>query len=866
MQTHIKKPFRLSTIAFSIMLTLSAGGGNAHAADAVEANGEPQTAVQELKTINVKGNRNRTSPTVERKNREAINREMIRDTRDLVRYSADVGVAENGRRMKGFAMRGVEDNRVGISIDGVSLPTSEENSLFARYGNFNNSRLSIDTELVKSIEITKGSDSFNSGSGALGGNVNYRTLDANDILLPDRNLGGMIKSGYATKNREWVNTFGVGFQNDTFDAALLYSYRHGHEMKSRGGDITPYWGNRYDTQAQRNANALLSKRRIYPDPMDTKSKSYLAKLGWNITPEHRVSLNVNGQAGSNYVYEYSYASPRTEGKYWREGNDKQNRVNTNLAYEFMPENGFLNKVKVEFDHQKTKNTALTYSGEWEYDSTISAYVLGKKSTSRYATITFYDRLNINTLKKWSIGVESNPFSFLGGEHSTSLKVYTSKNLFENKNKDSILNLDGTLSRWIGAGQPNPDIYTIQYPMQTKTYGINFLNKTTWNDTFSSVFGLGYDLTKVQALETDMKCGAWSSLGKLCLGKPEGTTFKNWNGILGLNAKLNDTWKLGSYVSSGYRVPNASELYFSFDSGFGAWNANPNLKSERSINYGFNLQGKGQLGDLDLNLYHTRYRNFLHEQESHNIFHHEYCLRDPAYCDLHHISAKDWRPAQQMINSDKAKVWGLEFASRLNLSALHQKLDGWKLSFNMGYSKGTIQGKDAPKLSMLSIQPLKAVFGLDYEAPNGTWGIFNRISFMAAKKAKDAQYAGGTKDKPNGKCLVEGWTSTPHPIYWWVSTYTKGCNLKEQEAVAKDYPYLNKKSWVYDVFGYYRPNKNLTLRAGIYNVFNVKYHTWDTLRGINTVASTTNMVDNQLQGLERYYAPPRNYALSLEWKF
>ena len=41
------------------------------------------------------------------------------------------------------------------AFDGVNLPDSEENSLYARYGNFNSSRLSIDPELVRNIEIVK---------------------------------------------------------------------------------------------------------------------------------------------------------------------------------------------------------------------------------------------------------------------------------------------------------------------------------------------------------------------------------------------------------------------------------------------------------------------------------------------------------------------------------------------------------------------------------------------------------------------------------------------------------------------------------------------------------------------------------------
>ncbi len=74
----------------------------------------------------------------ERKSRAQIReQELIRDSSDLVRYSVDVGISDGGCHNKGFAMRGVEANRVGINIDGVALPDMEEISLHGRYGNFN---------------------------------------------------------------------------------------------------------------------------------------------------------------------------------------------------------------------------------------------------------------------------------------------------------------------------------------------------------------------------------------------------------------------------------------------------------------------------------------------------------------------------------------------------------------------------------------------------------------------------------------------------------------------------------------------------------------------------------------------------------
>ena len=125
---------------------------------AVHAYAEEQPT---LDTITVNANASEVKVNQIKKTRKAIQEELISDNYDLVRYATDVGISDNGRRNKGFAMRGVEGNRVGISVDGVNLPESEENSLYARYGNFNSSRLSIDPELVKGIDIMRRADYFN---------------------------------------------------------------------------------------------------------------------------------------------------------------------------------------------------------------------------------------------------------------------------------------------------------------------------------------------------------------------------------------------------------------------------------------------------------------------------------------------------------------------------------------------------------------------------------------------------------------------------------------------------------------------------------------------------------------------------------
>ena len=70
-----------------------------------------------LDTITVTGTEIKASQI--KKTRKVIQEELVADNYDLVRYATDVGISDNGRRNKGFAMRGVEGNRVGISVDGL---------------------------------------------------------------------------------------------------------------------------------------------------------------------------------------------------------------------------------------------------------------------------------------------------------------------------------------------------------------------------------------------------------------------------------------------------------------------------------------------------------------------------------------------------------------------------------------------------------------------------------------------------------------------------------------------------------------------------------------------------------------------------
>ncbi|CBA07263.1 hemoglobin receptor [Neisseria meningitidis alpha14] len=770
-------------------------GNPVFAAD--EAATETTPVKAEVKAVRVKGQRNAPA-AVERVNLNRIKQEMIRDNKDLVRYSTDVGLSDSGRHQKGFAVRGVEGNRVGVSIDGVNLPDSEENSLYARYGNFNSSRLSIDPELVRNIEIVKGADSFNTGSGALGGGVNYQTLQGRDLLLDDRQFGVMMKNGYSTRNREWTNTLGFGVSNDRVDAALLYSQRRGHETESAGNRGYPVEGAGKETNIRGSARGI-------PDPSKHKYHNFLGKIAYQINDNHRIGASLNGQQGHNYTVEESYNLTASS---WREADDVNRRRNANLFYEWMPDSNWLSSLKADFDYQKTKVAAINYKGLFPTNYTTWETEYHKKEVGE-----IYNRSMDTRFKRFTLRLDSHPLQLGGGgRHRLSFKTFASRRDFENLNRDD----------YYFSGQISRTTSSIQHPVKTTNYGFSLSDQIQWNDVFSSRAGIRYDHTKMTPQELNAECHACDKT------PPAANTYKGWSGFVGLAAQLNQAWRVGYDITAGYRVPNASEIYFTYDNGAATWLANPSLKAERSTTHTLSLQGRGEKGTLDANLYQSNYHNFLSEEQFTRLIRDEKCDEDYAlagYCKLYRNQLY-WH----MENIDKARIRGIELTGRLNVDKVASFVpEGWKLFGSLGYAKSKLSGDN----SLLSTQPLKVIAGIDYESPSEKWGVFSRLTYLGAKKAKDAQY-------------------TEYEGYRFIKK-------------VKDYPWLNKSAYVFDMYGFYKPAKNLTLRAGVYNMFNRKYTTWDSLRGLYSY-STTNAVEKDGRGLDRYRAPGRNYAVSLEWKF
>ncbi|HHF3721694.1 TPA: TonB-dependent receptor, partial [Haemophilus influenzae] len=289
------------------------------------------------------------------KTAKTLEREQANNIKDIVKYETGVTVVEAGRfGQSGFAIRGVDENRVAINIDGLrqaeTLSSQGFKELFEGYGNFNNTRNGAEIETLKEVNITKGANSIKSGSGSLGGSVIYKTKDARDYLL-NKDYYVSYKKGYATENNQSFNTLTLAGRYKKFDALVVTTRRNGHELEN------------YD---YKNADSLTQgKKREKADPYKIEQDSTLLKFSFNPTENHRFTLAANlyehrsrGQDLS-YTLKYQRSGHETPEVESRHTNDKTKRHNISFSYENFSQTPFWDTLKITFSKQKIKTRART---------------------------------------------------------------------------------------------------------------------------------------------------------------------------------------------------------------------------------------------------------------------------------------------------------------------------------------------------------------------------------------------------------------------------------------------------------------------------------------------------------------------------
>ncbi|WP_193369040.1 TonB-dependent receptor domain-containing protein [Pelagibius marinus] len=117
---------------------------------------------------------------------------------DILRFVPGVEFFGGPRRTgEAPSIRGFSGPDVIILFDGARQ----------NYDSGHDGRFFIDPSVLKSVEVLRGSSSSLYGSGGTGGVIEFRTIDAGDLLTGDETVGATVSAGYQTANRERAGTF-----------------------------------------------------------------------------------------------------------------------------------------------------------------------------------------------------------------------------------------------------------------------------------------------------------------------------------------------------------------------------------------------------------------------------------------------------------------------------------------------------------------------------------------------------------------------------------------------------------------------------------------------------------------------------------
>lgn len=777
-------------------------------------------AHQDLNEVKVIGGRKVQKLGEEKVRRQALDKQMVSDESDLVRYDPGISVVEGGRSgSNGFTIRGVDKDRVAINADGLAQAESRSSEafqeLFGAYGNFNANRNTSEPENFSEVTINKGADSLKSGSGALGGAVNYKTKSASDYVSEEKPYHLGIKGGYIGRNSQKFSSITAAGTWLGLDALMVYTRRFGKETKNNSDAAdTVITDNKQSWNPNAGSTNYGSRgvARSKPDPQDWVNKSTLFKLGYNFNDKNRIGWIYEDSRTDRTTTELSNMwAANWKGEALGDTRSRQDisyRKRIGFEYKNQLDQGPWDSLNLRYDRQTIDMSTWTWDLPTDYASNgVNSDVYHMFRNIRQKNTQFgadaekqIDFSKLVWAMQYGLGGSQNDNG--NRDHSYWVRLYDPK--YQTSNNQELTML-------VESSSKNRFAY--------------------WNNTFqfgdSSQYrlnaGLRYDNSSSKAKDnpnyTPAIRGQIPYLGSE--RKHSGFSYG-----LGLDWKFTPHLNLLAKYSTGFRAPTSDETWLLFPHPDFYLKANPNLKAETAKNFELGLAGSGKAGNFKLSGFQTRYRNFIEltymgvSSDNPN---------SPNYAPISDGTALVSSPVWQNQNRSSAWVKGLEFNGTWNLDSIGLP-QGTHAGVNVSYIKGKAKQTNEQETPINALSPWSAVYNLGYDAPSKRWGINAYLTHTAAKKPSDTVHSSDDLNNP-----------------WPFAKHSKAYTL-------------------FDLTGYVNLGKYFTLRAGAYNIGNKKYYTWESLRSIREFG-TVNRVDNKTHaGIQRFTSPGRSYNLTLEAKF
>ncbi|HGK7303525.1 TPA: TonB-dependent hemoglobin/transferrin/lactoferrin family receptor [Stenotrophomonas maltophilia] len=687
---------------------------------------------------------------------------------DAIRYVPGVEMVDLGRAgFNGFNIRGMEADRVSITLDGLSFPQSMDPGTYQPYEFFRSGRGSVDLEAVKTVEIIKGADAITAGSGALSGAVMFTTKDPADFLKASGNDSfGSVKYGYTGSSAENMGSLTLANRTGKFESLLVYTKRDGHETES--------W---YDTTIDR-----LGPGRRTPDPVDRESDNLLFKVNFLATDTQTLGVVYERARSTNDVDNWT-RSDGTGSYFFRSAEDRSDRDRYGLKYTWRADKALFDSMEATADYQKNyiqgqtnvlvaNGTAATYGTRCSTTDPCSRQENRWDTQKRNRVALDFDK---------SLEAAGLRHDIVYGAAWQQAKIHWNSVDSRWGNDGSLFTRDTDPSLWPDTRETDLTAYVRDR--------VRLLD-----DRLSLTGGLRYDSYKYTP-ETSAggngESGYQDKAGSVGVSKFSSPT---WN--LGAEFKLSDTQSLWVQGGRGFRAPGVNDMYGSASStdytrvSDGATvslpdgRSNPDLDAERSLNLEMGWRFQSDRLRVGVSVFRDKYSNFIDTAQY---------LADEGiqYRNGRGVVSNGYTYTMP-INRGDVEVKGVEAEGMWLLA------DDWLARVAYSYNEGT----DNDGEPLASIIPAKAVGGLTYNAPSRRWSVTANITHQQRKDPSD--YG---KSITNGSYGVE-----VVPVYAYKAREYTLLDVFGSYAIT---PKINLTAGVYNVFNkeYYLWNRVRTAGAG-----------------------------------------------------
>ena len=594
---------------------------------------------------------------------EAIEQQVMRSIRDLVRYEPGVSVGRNPNRFgnQGFNIRGIDGNRVLIQIDGIR--TSD--NYVGRGRDFFN------LETIERVEIVKGPASALYGSDAIGGVVSFITKDPEDYLnvFGDSIYTSLTTNyGSAQEGNTTTGIIAVEDETGTIEASSAVTISNNSEFKNFGEIASnPQDGNELNilTKLVYNLNENNSFK-LTGEILDSTTDTTL------ITEVGRTSLDVSGGPPVFFQREEVEAEDKR----------KRDRISLNYDYE-NSDSSWLQKA----------NFSLYYQNSQIEEDKVST---GIRQPTFPPVNTPIERVDINEFKQDVFGgdvqLESN-FAIGKSDHRLVYGVEIYNTETSRPRDSSIINLnDGSITKFV-AGEEFPNK---TFP-DTDTFRLAaYVQDEIEIGQFSIIPGIRWDYYSLTANED-------ADFARINVNnfEVEDVNESAFSPKLGIVYKATPELAFYGQYARGFRSPPYDDANIGFTNFAFGYTVLPNGDLEPETSDSFELGIRGAYPSLNFTLagFYNDYDNFI---------------------DTVGLGP---RPSDgflqfQSQNIDQAEIYGLE--AELEYFLTGNKSNGFSLIGSIAWAKGDNTSQDE-SVPLNSVNPIEAIVGLRYRASENRWG-------------------------------------------------------------------------------------------------------------------------------------------------